>query len=117
MFKHFHIAKDQNGKVIGIIGLEFEKSEGLLRSLVVSENSRGLGIGKNLVNCIEDYAKSMGITKLTLHTNSAEKFLENLGYKRISKKSVSNFINQTAEFSSICPESSICMQKSMGEEK
>ncbi len=112
-FKHFFIAESSENEIIGLIGVQFDNSEGLLRSLVVSSKSRGRGIGTNLVRTLEQYAISQNIKSLLLLTSSADNFFERLGYQVISRSNVSEFIKQTTEFSSICPDSSICMKKNL----
>ena len=118
IFQHFYIAQsDDDSKILGLIGLESKQSVGLLRSLVVSDSFRGRGVGVKLVKVIEKYAHSLGIKNIYLLTNTADQFFKRLGYTAIPRNILPEFIRQTAEFSSICPKSSVCMQKSLEENK
>ena len=46
-----------NDRVIGTIGIELYRDIGLLRSFAVDEEYRRNGLGKQLINFIEDFAK------------------------------------------------------------
>jgi len=95
----------------GIIGLEKHGSDGLLRSLAVSSQARGLGCGSDLVEQLENHARKIGIDHLYLLTNTAEDYFQNKGYTAISRQSVSDPIRRTSEFSDLCPESATVMRK------
>lgn len=115
-FQNFLIAESSNQEIVGLVGLEFEKNIGLLRSLLVVPPSRIKGIGTKLVKKIENFAISANVTELFLLTNTAEKFFQTKGYSVYPREKVPDFVRMTQEFSSICPESSICMYKNIGYE-
>src|SRR5688572_18857109 len=46
---HFRVARDDRGNIIGTIGAEVHVPDALLRSLVVAPQSRGRGIGDQLL--------------------------------------------------------------------
>lgn len=95
---------------VGIIGLEKFDNIGLLRSLVVLEEYRSKGYGKKICNSLIEHAKSQGIKQLYLLTTTARKFFEKIGFKIVKRKDVPIRIKNTDEFSTLCPESAICMQ-------
>ncbi|MBS3079399.1 GNAT family N-acetyltransferase [Candidatus Pacearchaeota archaeon] len=75
----------EKGKIIGNIGLH----ETRLTNFYVDKNRLKQGIGKKLLEFIEDYAKKKGIIKLHLRsTPSAISFYKKFGYKitKIEKK-------------------------------
>jgi amino-acid N-acetyltransferase len=94
-----------------LIGLQPYGEAALLRSLVVSPAARSRGYGSALVTEIEAYAQQIGVRELYLLTNSAEAFFSNRGYRILDRADVPEAIRQTAEFSSLCPASAICMHK------
>ena len=94
-----------------LIGLQPYGEVALLRSLVVSPEARGKGYGSALVTEIEAYAQQLGVRELYLLTNSAETFFSRRGYSRLDRTGVPEPIRQTAEFSSLCPASAVCMHK------
>jgi amino-acid N-acetyltransferase len=95
----------------GIVGLELFKAVGLLRSLAVVQSRRRNGLGSKLVAHAEEYARSHSIKSLYLLTNTAEAFFMHRGYQRISRDYAPCAIQETREFSEICPVSSILMVK------
>ena len=109
-FEHF-IACGPEDSPDAVVGLELYGDVALLRSLVVSPAARGKGYGGALVAEIEAYAQQLGVRELYLLTNSAETFFSRHGYSRLDRTGVPEAIRQTAEFSSLCPASAVCMHK------
>lgn len=67
----------ENDRLVGTIGLR----ENEVLGLYVSYSRRGKGIGKKLLNHLEEYAKKNGITALKLtSTPSANTFYQRNGY-------------------------------------
>lgn len=97
----------------GIVGLEIFGSVALLRSLAVSEETRGLGYGKILVAGTETYAKEKGVRELYLLTTTAEHFFIRLGYARAERNTAPEPIRGTKEFSDLCPDSAVFMVKKL----
>ena len=104
---------ENNQAVAGTIAIEHSGTEGLLRSLAVSEENRNKGSGIRLVEFIEGYGKDHGVKNLYLLTTTAEKFFEKRGYVAIDRKAVPEFIKMTSEFSSVCPSSAVLMKKQL----
>jgi amino-acid N-acetyltransferase len=98
---------------IGIIGLEIFNSVALLRSLAVSKEARGKGYAKLLVSSIENLAKSKNIKELYLLTETAEAFFKKLDYCSIQKELAPESIKNTSEYSSVCPQSAVLMNKQL----
>ena len=105
------IATVQGTKIIGTIGLEPYGEIGLLRSLAVKDACRGRGLGRSLVIEMTRHAKDRGIKQLYLLTLTADRFFEREGFERISRESMPEAIQNTTEFTSICPVLSVCMKK------
>lgn len=95
----------------GVAGLEFLEKFGLLRSLVVSEKSRGKGCGKSLVETIERYAQRKGLQSLYLLTDTAAPFFARIGYIEVSRAAVPEAILDSVEFSSLCSDEAVVMKK------
>lgn len=92
---------EQTRKIIGFVHAELYESlymdTGLnILGLAVDSNFQGQGIGKKLMNSIEDYALKNNISYIRLNSNirriEAHKFYESIGYvcdktqKRLIKK-------------------------------
>lgn len=99
------------GFVVAVIGLEQFQSAGLLRSLAVSPNYRGRGLGQELVRHVESFAASHGVDSLFLLTTTAEPFFRKLGYCTASRQEAPQAIQATSQFSGLCPSSSAFLSK------
>jgi amino-acid N-acetyltransferase len=107
---HFILAKD-GAKLIATIGVEVLGDVGLLRSLAVSPTYRGQGIAEVLCDTLEYQAAAIGIQSLYLLTLTAEGFFKKRGFMNIQRAQAPLAIQNTEEFKSICPASSVCMMK------
>lgn len=108
--QHF-LVHYQHAHLIGVVGLEVFKQVALLRSLAVAAAHRNQGIAARLVQAIEDVAVSKGVETLYLLTTTAKDFFYKRGYQEITRGKVPDAIQQTTEFSTLCPDSAVCMQK------
>ena len=104
----FIVAKN-NEKVIGSIGIERYKTEGLLRSFVVDPAFQNKGIGKELYNRLLKYTTKQQITSLHLLTTTAKDYFKKTGFKLTDKKDAPIEIRKSTEFSILCPDSSTYM--------
>lgn len=104
---------EQQGGISGVVGLERFGSEALLRSLAVAPEHRKRGLGHELVARLERDAQAEGIQQLVLLTETAESFFRSLGYAVTDRRNVSDEVQQSAEFRSLCPASAICMSKAL----
>ncbi|UCG91071.1 MAG: GNAT family N-acetyltransferase [candidate division WOR-3 bacterium] len=109
---NFIIARDK-GQVIGAVGIERLGKVGLLRSLVIAPRHRGKGIGTILYDRILAYADLIGIKKLYLLTTTAENFFTKVGFTKIERGNIPRPIQLTKEFQSLCPETAVCMVKTI----
>jgi amino-acid N-acetyltransferase len=108
----FWVLRDA-GHVIGAIGLETYGGSGLLRSLVVAPGARGTGGGRQLVEAVEDAARSRGLERLLLLTQTAERFFAARGYTVIDRATAPDEVRASSEFSALCPASATCMSKTL----
>ncbi len=107
------IGAHKNESLLGAIGFESYAPSGLLRSLVVAPEARGLGLGKTLVNAIEELAASDGIETLYLLTTDAENYFSRNGYIIVERDEVPAAIRETTQFSSLCPGTATVMVKAL----
>lgn len=88
----YFIAADRDGQVLGGAGVaEFS---GLpccaeLQKLYLSDAARGRGLGRRLMQAVQDHARSLGYQQLYLETHSDLKaaigLYEKLGFRRIDR--------------------------------
>ena len=97
----------------GLVGLELFGNVALLRSLVVSPETRSSGMGSALVRYAENHALSQGVRTLFLLTTTAEGFFARLGYLHATRDAAPAAIRSTREFAGLCPASSAFMSKQL----
>lgn len=97
----------------GAIGLQSFDEVGLLRSLVVAQSARSAGCGSKLVRAVERIANETGVRELWLLTTTARDYFENRGFLAVGRELAPPAIRQTAEFTSLCPDSAVLMMKTL----
>ena len=107
------IVARKGSRIIGTVALEAAGSAGLLRSLAVEEKFRCQGVASQLLVAVEKSACQMGIQTLYLLTLTAGDFFSNRGFEKIERASAPVDIQETAEFRQLCPDSAVCMKKSI----
>jgi len=67
-----------------------ENFQGCIQLFIVSKESRGLGVGKALVNHLSDYMKSMDVKSIYLYTDTRCNygFYDSQNFKRLNEKDV-----------------------------
>jgi amino-acid N-acetyltransferase len=108
--EHFLVYRDEKG-VAGVVGLEKYGEVALLRSLVVSSEHMGRGLGKRLVAAAEDLASELHVRSIYLLTTTEVVFFEFRGFRCIRREEAPLPIRETREFSSLCPATAILMVK------
>jgi len=98
---------------VGMVGLEAFDSIGLLRSLVVDASGRGRGVGEQLVAALEHMAAASGIDELWLLTIDADSYFANRGYQQRARHEAPESIQNTQEFSDLCPGDAVLMSKNL----
>jgi len=102
---------EKNDLFQGVIGQESFGSVALLRSLVVSTDARGAGIGPALVTALEIACLADGVHELWLLTIDADRFFAKLGYVIRDRTDAPETIRNTEEFSGLCPGDAVLMSK------
>lgn len=97
-------------EVAGIGGVETYGEYGLLRSLVIIETFRGKGYGRVLCQSLANQARMQGIQELYLLTTTANSFFEKNGFERVDRQSAPDVLQQTSQFSQLCPAAAVCMR-------
>ena len=105
------LVAEKDGELLGVVGVENFGSTALLRSLVVSKNARGAGIGPTLVKALESSSAADGVAELWLLTIDADAFFQKHGYVVQPRDAAPNDIRTTEEFSDLCPGDAVLMKK------
>ena len=98
-----------DGGPVGYAGLEGIGPDLLLRSVLIDPAARGHGHGRALVEAIAGEAARLGVERLWLLTLDAAGFFEKAGFTRVPRDEAPPAIAATAEFTSLCPVSAVCM--------
>jgi N-acetylglutamate synthase-like GNAT family acetyltransferase len=99
------------GELVGIGAIESLGAAGLLRSVAVIPPRRKSGLGRDIVQRLERLARKAGMHELILLTETAQPFFERLGYEVIDRGAAPAAVQASAEFTSLCPQSAVCMRK------
>jgi amino-acid N-acetyltransferase len=108
----FWVAEEE-GRIVGAIGLESLGPAALLRSLVVAPSRRGQGLASTLIATLEREASAHCVEVLVLLTQTAEAFFKRHGFAVIEREYVPDEVRHSAEFQSLCPASAVCMTKTL----
>ena len=108
------VVAESGGRLAGVAGLERHGNDGLLRSVAVSPEWRGYGLGGALTREILRMAEREGIATVYLLTETAAEFFPRYGFRRIERSEASGALRASAEFAELCPASSTVMRRSNG---
>ena len=103
----------ENDELVGVIGLETYVNYGLLRSLAVRPDSRNQNIAGKLIKQIENLATAEGLKAIFLLTETASEYFSRKGYHAIARAEMPAEVQQSSEFSHVCPQSAIAMRKDL----
>ena len=104
----------ERGRVVAAGALQRFGSAALLRSVVVSPEARRRGLGQRVVIELERLARSTGIERVILLTQTAAEFFASQGYGVIERGAAPEDMKGSEEFRSLCPGSATCMAKTLG---
>lgn len=107
------ILAEQDGAVVGCVGVERCGSDALLRSLAVEDSRRGTGQGRHLVQAAEQHAQELGVHTLFLLTTNAADFFEGRGYHRMERDNAPDAVQASTQFSALCPDNAVLMAKAL----
>ena len=110
------IVARHNGEVVGCAALELYRDGALLRSVAVSPDLKGRGLGRRLTEAMIDHARALGQPALYLLTTTAQTYFPAFGFDEIERSSVPASVQASVEFKSACPSSAIVMRKDLASE-
>ena len=95
----------------GYGAIEGDGPDRLLRSVIVSPNLRGEGVGARLVIALAEQARSSGAERLWLLTTGAADFFARLGWVVADRDDAPAAIRASDQFASLCPASATLMMR------
>jgi amino-acid N-acetyltransferase len=109
---HFVLAENE-GRLVGVAGLEVYGDSALLRSVAVEESWRGSGVGRTLIERALSVTRERGIKDVFLLTTTAEQYFPRFGFACVGRDSVGAAVQASPEFRGACPASAVVMRKSL----
>lgn len=107
------VAIRDGGALVAAGALQRFGPSALLRSVVVSAERRGMGLGHSIVLAVERAAQEANIERLILLTQTAAPFFARHGYRVIDRNAAPADVQGSEEFRSLCPSSAVCMAKDL----
>ena len=101
------------GRLVGCGAIEPYGASGLLRSVCVEADLRGTGVGRRLVEELENLALASGIDELYLLTETAGAWFPRFGYAPAERSGVPASMAASVEFTTACPVSAPLLRKSL----
>lgn len=96
-------------QLVGCAGLERYGEAGLLRSVAVSDEARGQGLGRRLVEQVLARARAEGLRRVFLLTETAQDYFPRFGFQPITRAQVPELVKSSAEFTTACGETAMAM--------
>jgi amino-acid N-acetyltransferase len=97
-------------ELLGCVGLERHGNFGLLRSLAVTPDARGQGVGAALIRTVLEAARSQEVRALYLLTTTAAEYFPRVGFQEIDRTQVPASVRASSEFASLCPSTATVMR-------
>ena len=92
----------EGDRILGSVAIEMYGSDALLRSLAVSAECRGQGLGGRLAASALELAVSRGAACVYLLTETAASFFRRIGFRDVSRADVPERLRGSLEFASLC---------------
>ena len=108
---HYFVVHEDDGRVVGVAGLELHGEDGLLRSVAVDEDYRGQGLGASLVEGIFGRAARLEIGTVYLLTTDARDYFARQGFVDCPRDEAPEAIRTSWEFTTGCPTSAAFMKR------
>ena len=113
--KRFYAFEDESGWRMGVGGFEIYGTHALVRSLVVVEEYRQRGHGQEMVEQLIETVAALGVTRLYLFTEHAEKFFKKLGFAPAERGDAPEGIQSSYQFTTHCGDGATFMMAEIGE--
>jgi N-acetylglutamate synthase-like GNAT family acetyltransferase len=105
------VVVERAGAIVAAAGMELYGRAALLRSVVVSRELRGSGIGAELTRRIAADAAAAGARMLYLLTTTAAEYFPRLGFERITRADLPEALSASEEMRGACPVTAVVMAR------
>jgi amino-acid N-acetyltransferase len=111
---HYFVVHEDDGRVVGVAGLEVHGEDGLLRSVAVDQEYRGQGLAASLVESAMQRARRLGLRSVYLLTTSARDYFVRRGFSDCPREQAPEPIRQSWEYRVGCPSTAALMKRPVG---
>jgi amino-acid N-acetyltransferase len=108
------VVREDDGRVVGVAGLELYGEDGLLRSVAVDEDYRGQGLAAALVEAVLQRAQRVGLRSVYLLTTTSRDYFARRGFKDVAREQAPPAIRESWEFKNGCPSTAAFMRRQVG---
>ncbi len=110
---HYFVVHEDDGRCVGVAGLEIHGEDGLLRSVAVDEDYRGQGLGASLVEAALGRAGRLALGTIYLLTVDARDYFARQGFADCPREEAPEAIRESWEFTTGCPSSAAFMKRAV----
>jgi amino-acid N-acetyltransferase len=108
---HYFVVREDDGRVVGVAGLEVHGEDGLLRSVAVDPDYRGQGLAASLVEAALELAARVKLRSVYLLTTTAHDYFARHGFLDSPRGEAPAAIRESWEFQTGCPTSASFMRR------
>jgi amino-acid N-acetyltransferase len=110
---HYFVVREDDGRVVGVAGLELHGDYGLLRSVAVDEDYRRQGLAASLVEAVLGRAARVGLRSVYLLTTTARDYFARHGFADCPREDAPPAIRESWEFRAGCPSTAAFMTRAV----
>ncbi len=108
---HYFVVREDDGRVVGVAGLEVHGEHGLLRSVAVDVDYRGQGIAASLVEAALERARVVPLRAVFLLTTTARAYFARHGFAECAREDAPAAVRESWEFRTGCPNTAVLMKR------
>ena len=108
---HYFVVREDDGRVVGVAGLEVHGEDGLLRSVAVDADYRGQGLAASLVEAAVERAERLELRAVYLLTTTARDYFARRGFADCPREEAPAAIRESWEFRTGCPSTAAFMKR------
>jgi amino-acid N-acetyltransferase len=110
---HYFVVREDDGRVVGVAGLEVRGEDGLLRSVAVDADYRGQGLATSLVDAALERAKILNLRAVYLLTTTARDYFARREFVDCARETAPAAVRESWEFRAGCPSTAAFMKRTV----